>query len=60
MELERDETIERVAQTLAVLPPRDAQAVSRVMTAVHAHKAQRPSRLTLVMEWMRQPSFSVA
>ena len=60
MDLERDETIERVAQALAVVPPRDAQAVSRVMAAVRAHKAQRPSRLTLVMEWMRQPAFSVA
>jgi hypothetical protein len=60
MELERDETIERAVQTLAVLPPRDAHAVSRVMAAVRARKVQRPSRLTLVLEWVRQPSLSVA
>ncbi len=60
MELERDELIERAAQALSTVPPRDAQAVSRVMAAVRAHKAQRPSRLALVIEWVRQPSLSVA
>ncbi len=60
MDLERDETIERAAQALAVLPPSDAHAVARVMAAVRAHAARRPNRVALVVEWLRQPSLSVA
>jgi hypothetical protein len=60
MDIERDEVIERAVESLAVLPPRDVHAAARVMAAVRAHKAQRPSRLSLVMEWVRQPSLSIA
>jgi hypothetical protein len=57
---ERDELIERVARALKPLPPSNAQAAARIVTAVRARRAQVPSRLTLALEWMRQPTFSVA
>ena len=31
----------------------------RILAAVRARRMQQPSRLTLVLEWMRQPAFSV-
>jgi hypothetical protein len=57
---ERDELIERVARALKPLPPSNAQAAARIVAAVRARRVQVPSRLTLVLEWMRQPTFSVA
>lgn len=57
---ERDELIERVAGALKPLPLNNSQATARILAAVRSRRAQAPSRLTLVFEWMRQPTFSVA
>jgi hypothetical protein len=57
---ERDELIERVAGALKPLPQQNARATAQILAAVRARRAQAPSRLTLVLEWMRQPTVSVA
>jgi|BarGraNGADG00212_1021973.scaffolds.fasta_scaffold12039_3 hypothetical protein len=57
---ERDELIERVAGALKPLPRQNARAMAQILAAVRARRAQAPSRLTLVLEWMRQPTVSVA
>ena len=57
---ERDELIERVAGALKPLPLKNSDATARILAVVRARRAKAPSRLTLVFEWMRQPTFSVA
>jgi len=57
---ERDELIERVARSLKPLPQGNTHARAQILAAVRARRAQAPRRLTLVLEWMRQPTFSVA
>ena len=57
---ERDELIERVAGALKPLPRQNARAMAQILATVRARHAQAPSRLTLVLEWMRQPTVSVA
>ena len=57
---ERDELIERAARALKPLPPMNARAAAQVMSAVRARRARAPRRWTLVLEWMREPTFSVA
>ena len=57
---ERDELIERVAGALKPLPRKNSHATARILAVVRARRAQAPSRLTLVFEWMRQPAVSVA
>jgi hypothetical protein len=57
---ERDELIERVAQALSPLPPRNAHAKAQILAAVRARQARAPRPWALVFEWMRQPTFSVA
>ena len=57
---ERDELIERVAGALKPLPPMNARAAAQILAVVRARRARSPRRLTLALEWMRQPTFSVA
>jgi hypothetical protein len=57
---EHDELIERVARSLRPLPPGDPQATVRILAAVRNRRARAPRRWTLVFEWMREPTFSVA
>jgi hypothetical protein len=57
---ERDELIERVAQALSPLPPKNARATANILAAVRANQARAPRRWTLVFEWLRQPTFSVS
>jgi hypothetical protein len=57
---ENDELIERVARSLRPLPPSDPRAKARILATARAHRAAAPTRLTLVLEWMREPAFSVA
>ncbi len=57
---ERDELIERVARALKHLPPMNVRAAAQIVSAARARRADGPPRLTLVLEWMRAPAFSVA
>ena len=57
---ERDELIERVARTLAVLPPARPAAVLEIMSAVHSRRVARRSLPARFAGWMRAPSLSVA
>lgn len=57
---ERDELIERAAGALRTLPPLNPMATARIIAAVRARAGRSPSRLSLVMEWMREPSLSLA
>ena len=57
---DNDETIERVARALKPLPPVNAKAVANILAATRAQKNRAPSRVTLVLEWMREPTFSFA
>jgi hypothetical protein len=57
---ERDELIERVARSLKPLPPMDTHARAQILAAVRARRAHAPRPWTLVLEWMRQPAFSIA
>jgi hypothetical protein len=57
---ERDELIERVARALKPLPPHDPYATARIVATVRARRAHAPSGLTVLFEWIRQPTFSVA
>lgn len=57
---ERDETIERVKAALKPLPPTDAHAVARVLSAVHGRTPQPTPRWREFLDWMRAPSVSLA
>ena len=57
---ERDELIERVARSLSPLPPNDTHARARILAAVRARAAHAPKPWSVVLDWMRQPTFSVA
>lgn len=57
---ERDELIERAVRALTTLPPANPLATARIVAAVRARAAQAPSRLTLVLEWMQEPTLSLA
>jgi hypothetical protein len=57
---ERDELIERAARALRTLPLPNPMATARIVAAVRARGTQAPSRLTLALEWMREPSLSFA
>jgi hypothetical protein len=57
---ERDELIEHAASALRTIPPANALATARIMTAVRARRAQPPSRLTVVLAWMQEPTLSLA
>jgi Glycogen recognition site of AMP-activated protein kinase len=56
----RDETLERVKAALKPLPPPDAHAVARVLSAVHGRTPQPTPRWRELLDWMRMPSLSVA
>lgn len=57
---DRDETIERVRAALKPLPPTDAHAVARVLSAVHGRAPKPTPRWREWLDWMRMPSLSVA
>lgn len=57
---ERDETIERVRAALKPLPPTDAHAVARVLSAVHGRTPQPTPWWREFLDWVRVPSLSVA
>ncbi len=57
---DNDYVIERVARALKPLPPVNAKAVANILAAARAQKARAPSRVSLVLEWMRQPTLSFA
>lgn len=60
MHEDRDETIERVRAALKPLPPTDAHAVARVLSAVHGRAPKPTPRWREWLDWMRMPSLSVA
>ncbi|MBC8090129.1 MAG: isoamylase early set domain-containing protein [Phycisphaerae bacterium] len=60
MQEERDETIERVRRAIKPLPPTDAHAVARVLSAVHGRTPQPTPRWREFLDWMRAPSLSFA
>lgn len=57
---DRDETIERVRAALKPLPPTDAHAVARVLSAVHGRAPKPTPRWREWLDWMRMPSLSIA
>ncbi|MFI5312165.1 MAG: isoamylase early set domain-containing protein [Gemmatimonadales bacterium] len=57
---ESDELIERAARALRTLPSPDPLATARILAAVRARRAKAPSRLGIVLEWMQEPSLSLA
>ena len=57
---DNDEVIERVARALKPLPPVNAKAVANILAATRSRENRAPSRVTLVLEWMRQPTLSFA
>jgi hypothetical protein len=57
---ERDELIERVVRSLKPLPAADAQARAQILAAVRARRARAPRPWAVVLDWMRQPTFSIA
>jgi hypothetical protein len=57
---DRDELIERVARSLSPLPPNNSRAKAQILAAVRARRARAPRPWTVVLDWMRQPAFSVA
>ena len=57
---QHDPLIDRAARALSALPPANALATARIVAAVRARRAQAPSRLTLVLEWMQEPTLSLA
>ena len=57
---ETDELIQRAARALGALPASSAHATARIVAAVRARRLRAPSRITLVLEWMREPTLSVA
>lgn len=60
MHEERDETIERVRAALKPLPPKDALAVARVLSAVHGRNPQPTPWWREAIDWLRMPTVSVA
>jgi hypothetical protein len=60
MHEDRDETIERVKAALKPLPPTNAHAVARVLSAVHGRTPQPTPRWRELLDWMRMPSLSIA
>jgi hypothetical protein len=57
---ETDELIQRAARSLRALPATNPLATARIIAAVRARRAQAPSRLALVAQWMREPTLSAA
>jgi hypothetical protein len=57
---ERDELIERATSALRMLVPANPRATARIMTAVRARRVRPPSRFTVVLEWMQEPTLSLA
>lgn len=57
---EQDELIERVARALKPLPPLNARATASILAVVRTRSAQTPTAWSRAVEWLRQPSFSVA
>ena len=60
MHEERDDAIERVKAALKPLPPTDAHAVARVLSAVQGRTPQPTPRWREFLDWLRTPSLSVA
>ncbi|MEO7998172.1 MAG: isoamylase early set domain-containing protein [Gemmatimonadaceae bacterium] len=56
---DRDETVERVRAALKPLPPTDAHAVARVLSAVHGRAPKPTPRWREWLDWMRMPSLSI-
>jgi hypothetical protein len=57
---ERDELIERATSALRTLAPANPLATARILMAVRARRVQPPSRFTVVLEWMQEPTLSLA
>lgn len=57
---DKDELIERVARALKPLPPMNARAAAQIVAVVRARRARSPRPWTRAIEWLRQPTFSVA
>jgi AMP-activated protein kinase-like protein len=57
---ERDQLIERAARALSPLPPANAQATARIVAAVRARRGLVLSPWTRAIEWMREPTLSLA
>jgi hypothetical protein len=57
---ETDELIQRAARPLKALPVTNPLATARIVAAVRARRAQAPSRLALLAQWMREPTLSAA
>jgi len=57
---ERDELIERASLALRPLPRVNAMATARIVAAVRARRAQRPSALRLVLDGLSGRSLSLA
>lgn len=55
-----DELVERAAQALKVLPAVNPLATARIVAAVRARRAKAPSHLSLLVEWLREPTLSFA
>ena len=57
---EQDQLIGRASRALSALPAASPLATARIVAAVRARRAHAPSRLALALEWLREPSLSVA
>ncbi|HVT37581.1 MAG TPA: isoamylase early set domain-containing protein [Gemmatimonadaceae bacterium] len=57
---ETDELIQRAARSLKALPATNPLANARIIAAVRARRAQTPSRIVQVAQWMREPTLSAA
>jgi hypothetical protein len=57
---ERDELIERATSALRTLAPANPLATARILMAVRARRVQPPSLFTVVLEWMQEPTLSLA
>ena len=57
---ERGELIERATSALRTLAPANPLATARILMAVRARRVQPPSRFTVVLEWMQEPTLSLA
>ena len=55
-----DALIERAAQSMRALPPANPVATMRIMAAVRARRAARPSWYGQLFGWLREPSLSMA
>ena len=56
----RDELIERASRALGTLPPANPLATARILAAARAHRVAPQSRLPVVIEWLREPTLSLA